>query len=201
MNKYNNETLIKYCKNNDIILIKDYSNNKINRDYYIEGKCKTTECNKLFNKSFRQLLKTEAYCIECSYKNGINKIRKIKVKFDLSMLKQVCDEKNILLIDNYSNIFVNRDTIIKGICLTLDCKNNFEKEFRQLLKIGGYCKNCSKENGKIKIKETTFAHYGVDCALKSQVIRDKSNATHLLKYGVIHNSQLDKIKQQKKIKY
>ena len=113
MNKYNNETLIKYCKNNDIILIKDYSNNKINRDYYIEGKCKTTECNKLFNKSFRQLLKTEAYCTECSYKNGINKIRKIKVKFDLSMLKQVCDEKNILLTDNYSNIFVNRDTIIK----------------------------------------------------------------------------------------
>ncbi len=196
MNKYNNETLIKYCKNNDIILIKDYSNNKINRDYYIEGKCKTTECNKLFNKSFRQLLKTEAYCIECSYKNGINKIRKIKVKFDLSMLKQVCDEKNILLIDNYSNIFVNRDTIIKGICLTLDCKNNFEKEFRQLLKIGGYCKNCSKENGKIKIKETTFAHYGVDYPLQSHEIREQIKKTNLEKYGFENPQQNQEIKEK-----
>lgn len=200
MNKYNNEILFKYCIDNNIILIKDYSITKINRNCYIEGKCKTTECDKLFNKSFRQLVKTEAYCNVCSYKNGINKIKELKVKFDLTMLKQVCDDKNILLIDDYSNIFVNRDTIIKGICLTTVCKNIFEKPFRQLLKIGGYCKNCSKENGKIKIKETTFSHYGVDCALKSQVIRDKSNVTHLLKYGVIHNSQLDKIKQQKKDK-
>lgn len=56
---YNNASLIKHCCDNSIELIEDYTNIKINREYYIKGICKT------FNKNFRQLVKTGPYCYNC----------------------------------------------------------------------------------------------------------------------------------------
>ena len=57
---YNNTTLIAYCQDNHIELLDDYTNIKIIRDYYVRGNCKSIleTCNKIFNKSFRQLVKT-----------------------------------------------------------------------------------------------------------------------------------------------
>jgi len=64
---YNNASLIKHCFNNSIELIEDYTNIKINREYYIKGICKTIvdSCDKTFNKNFRQLVKTGPYCYNC----------------------------------------------------------------------------------------------------------------------------------------
>ena len=196
--KFNSETLIEYCNTNNITLLKSYDN--INRYSYIEGKCISNECNNTFNKNFRQLVKTGAYCGDCMTKIGKNKIRESKVKYDVNILNEFCDENNILLIDDYSNQFVNRDTIIEGICKNYDCENIFTKPFRELLKINGYCKNCSKENGKIKILETNIKKYGVDNAMKYQEFKDKQKQTIIINYGVEHNSQLQHIKQQKREK-
>jgi hypothetical protein len=57
---YNNTTLITHCLDNHIELLDDYTNIKIIRDYYVRGNCKSIleTCNKIFNKSFRQLVKT-----------------------------------------------------------------------------------------------------------------------------------------------
>ena len=38
--KYDNAALNCHCLENSIELIKDYNNVKINREHYIEGKCK-----------------------------------------------------------------------------------------------------------------------------------------------------------------
>lgn len=196
--KFNSETLKDYCNKNKISLLKSYEN--INRESYIEGKCIYNECNNTFNKNFRQLIKTGAYCCICMDKIAKNKIREAKVKYDVNILTQFCDENNILLTDDYSNKFVNRDTIIEGICKNSDCENIFSKPFRQLLKINGYCENCSKENGKIKILETNIKKYGVDNAMKYQEFKDKQKQTIIEKYGVEYNSQLESIKQQKRDK-
>jgi DNA-directed RNA polymerase subunit RPC12/RpoP len=74
--KYNSDTLLKYCNENNISLINDYSN--INRESYIEFKC--IECFKNFTKNFRQLVKTGAYCQECMTKIASDKIKNKKVK-------------------------------------------------------------------------------------------------------------------------
>lgn len=196
--RFNSETLIEYCNLNNVNLLKTYEN--INRENYIEGKCIYDNCENDFNKKFRQLLKTGAYCIGCMNKISQNKIRNAKVKYDINILNTFCYENNILLTDDYSNTFINRDSIIEGICKNINCENIFSKPFRQLLKINGYCENCSKNNGKKKILETNIKKFGVDNAMKCQELKNKQKQTILEKYGVEHNSQLESIKQQKKMK-
>jgi hypothetical protein len=146
---YNNETLKSYCHENNIELLENYTNVKINRDNYVKGVCKTKieTCDKIFNKSFRQLVKTGPYCLNCAIENGKQKY-KLKCKYNLQYLITFCDENNIILNENYTNKIINRDTLITGFCLTENCNNNFNKTFRELVKLNGYCFDCTKE-GKI----------------------------------------------------
>lgn len=193
--KYNNEGLIEYCDNNHIILINDYTNDVIKRESYIDFKC--VKCSSEFTKNFRQLVKTGAYCKICMTEIANKKIREFNVKYDINMLMDFCDKNNILLTNDYSDKFINRDSKIEGICKNECCENIFNKPFRELLKINGYCQDCSKENGKLKIIETNLKKYGVNCCLKLESIRDKIKQTTLEKYGVPHNSQSEIIKNQK----
>ena len=195
--KYTNEILLQYCNENKIQLINEYTAENINRETYIEGKCIIENCINKFNKCFRQLIKTGAYCNPCMQSISKNKIRNSKVKYDIHMLIDFCNTNNIILLDDYSEQFINRDTNIEGICLHEGCENNFIKPFRQILKIGGYCENCSKENGKVKIIETNLQKFGVDNPMKNSEIKEKHKNTMVEKYGVEHNSQLQEIKQQK----
>ena len=51
--RYNYVFLQEFCKEHNIILLKDYSNENINRDIIIEGKCKSDNCNeKCYKKIF-----------------------------------------------------------------------------------------------------------------------------------------------------
>jgi hypothetical protein len=128
------------------------------------------------------------------------KIKISNTKFDSIMLDEFCNNNSIILSRDYSNEFINRTTIITGNCLTNNCEKQFIKPFRELLKINGYCENCSKENGKIKIINTNMEKYGVECVLQLQTIREQGIKTNLEKYGVEHNSQSKIIKEQKKNK-
>jgi hypothetical protein len=193
--KYNIDTLVTYCNENKITLINNHTNDIINRESYIEFKC--IECFNQFTKNFRQLVKTGAYCQICMNKIAKNKIRESKVKYDVNMLIDFCDKNNILLIDDYSNKFINRDSKIEGICKNDCCENIFNKSFRELLKINGYCKDCSKENGKTKIKETNLIKFGFDNPMKNKEIKEKLKETIIKKYGVDHNSQSEIIKNKK----
>jgi len=196
--RYTSEKLLQYCNENKIQLVNDYTSEKINRESYIEGNCITENCCNKFNKCFRQLIKTAAYCESCMQSISKNKIKNSKVKYDIHMLIEFCNENNIILLDDYSEKFINRDTNIEGICLNDSCENNFIKPFRQLLKIGGYCEKCSKENGKVKILETNLHKFGVDNPMKNSEIKEKLKQSTLKKYGVEHNSQSEIIKNKKR---
>jgi hypothetical protein len=196
--RFNTENLIEYCKNNNITLLQSYDN--VKRESYIEGKCIFNECNNTFCKNFRQLVKTGAYCGSCITKIVSIKIHNSKVKYDINVLDNFCNENNILLAYDYSNKLVNRDTIIEGICKNYNCENIFSKPFRQLLKINGYCEICSIENGKIKNLETNIKKYHVDNVMKFQNFKDKQKQSIINKYGVEHISQLESIKLQKREK-
>jgi len=196
--RYNSNTLITYCNEYNISMLNDYTNTNITRESHIEFKC--MQCCKEFNKTFRQIVKTGAYCQMCMSNITKNKLRNANVKCDVNMLMDFCDKNNLLLLDDYSNKFINRNSLIEGICKRDDCENIFRKPFRELLKINGYCQDCSRENGKVKIVETNLKKYGVNCPLQLPEIREKIKQTTLEKYGVEHNSQSNKIKEQKKEK-
>jgi hypothetical protein len=195
--KYNYEKLVEFCNENEIKLIGNYSDIKITREYYITGLCKNQNCANNFNKSFRQLIKNGNYCNKCSIKNGVEKIKKSLTKFTNELLINYCTDNNIELCENYDKTSINEKTIIKGKCLTTNCNNIFNKSFRELIKLNGYCKICCKEKGKIKIKETNLKKYGVEYCLSSKEIKEKSKKTIFEKYGVEHISQHEGIKQQK----
>lgn len=196
--RYTTDTLIDYCNNNNVALIENYNDNcKLNRESYIQGNCIYNYCKKNFNKNFRQLVKTGAYCDDCIKIISSNKIREHKVVYNKIMLQEFCDANNILLYNDFTNVFINRDTIINGTCLTPNCDNDFNKPFRDLLKINGYCENCSKENGKEKIKETNLKKFGFDNPMKNETIKEKQKNTMIEKYGVEHNSQLEEFKLKK----
>ena len=63
--KFDFERLDKYCKDNNIQLLEDYSFLKINRDSKIKGKCIYENCANEFYKNFRELEKTGGYCKIC----------------------------------------------------------------------------------------------------------------------------------------
>ena len=198
--RYTADTLVNYCNDNNITLIGDYNKElkiQINRESHIEGKCIYDCCNKTFNKNFRQLTISGAYCEGCMKIVSSNKIRNHKVVYNKIMLQEFCDTNKILLYNDFTNTFINRDTIVNGKCLTPDCEHDFNKPFRELLKINGYCENCSKENGKEKIKETNLKNFGVDNPMKNEQIKEKHKVNMMGKYGVEHNSQLEEIKLKK----
>jgi len=60
--KYNGDTLLTYCNENNITLV-NYYNDNVKRDIYIDLKC--ISCSNEFTKKFRQLIKTGAYCQKC----------------------------------------------------------------------------------------------------------------------------------------
>jgi hypothetical protein len=196
---YNNETFTKYCIDNMVNLLDNYENIKINRDHKIKGMCITKDCINKFDKSFRQLIKVGAYCYDCSVNNGKQKVA-LKYKYNVEYLLTFCKENNITLNINYTNEVINRDTNINGKCINKECKNMFNRSFRELIKLNGYCANCCKEMGKIKIIETNFKKFGYDNAMKNETIKEKQKNVILEKYGVEHISQLDKIKERKKEK-
>ena len=60
--KYNLDLLIKFCNENHITLLKDYSGEKVNIETRINGKCLTPSCENNFDKTFGQLYKINGYC-------------------------------------------------------------------------------------------------------------------------------------------
>ena len=89
--KYNRDTLLTYCNENNITLV-NYYNDNVKRDSYIDLKC--IHCSNEFTKNFRQVIKTGAYCQICMNQISNNKIRESKVKYNINMLSNFCDEYN-----------------------------------------------------------------------------------------------------------
>ena len=89
--KYDFERLDKYCKENGVTLVDDYSQTYLNKNVKIKCKCVYENCENEFEKRFDNLLKTGSYC-KCCIKIMTNK--RIKSTF----LKKYGSE-NILQMD------------------------------------------------------------------------------------------------------
>ena len=111
------------------------------------------------------------------------------VKYNLDLLIKFCNENHITLLKDYSGEKVNRETIIHGKCLREECGNSFERIFRSLYKLNGYCKECTSNNVKEKRKATFLEKYGVENPMLIQETKEKIKATCLEKYGFENPSQ------------
>ena len=120
-----------------------------------------------------------------------------KQQYNYEYLQQFCDENNITLSKDYSQEKINRDTKIEGNCKTESCNETFCKTFRQLIRTDAFCKVCTSELRKDKVKNTNKILYGVEYT--GQINKNQQRLTCLQKYGVQYPGQNQKIKE--KIKF
>ena len=103
-----------------------------------------------------------------------------KIIYNVNYLQNYCEQNQIILIKNYEK--TNRDTKIEGKCLSLNCSYNFDKVFRQLVKTGGYCNNCSKIKHQNNILKSVQNKYGVDNVFQLTNIKEKIIKKNIKKY-------------------
>jgi len=108
--------------------------------------------------------------------------RKPKMRYDYDFLIKYCTDNDITLKKDYTDVKVNRDTIIEAKCLS--CNEMCIKNFRQFIKTECYCKNHTIENSKKKAKETFMERYGGENPMQNKEIRDKMKANSLKNHGV-----------------
>jgi len=120
-----------------------------------------------------------------------------KIKYDYELLTSLCNDT--ILDEDYSRNKINRDTIIKGKCITLACQNSFNRTLRYLYKSKNFCCDvCTKNIAKIKAKETFISKYGVDNPMLLQETKNKIKKTLFSKYGVEHQMYMQETKDKMK---
>ena len=121
-----------------------------------------------------------------------------KIRYNHELLTKFCNENHITLLKDYSGEVVNREIRINGKCLSQGCSNNFDKTFRNLYKINGYCEECTKIVRKEKVKSTCLKNHGVENPFQSPAIKEKMKTTWLEKYGFENPCQSPAIKEKMK---
>ncbi len=110
-------------------------------------------------------------------------------------LIELCKEKNITLLQDYSKIKVNKDTKIEAKCL--DCVNGFvSKRFENFTK-HPYCLKCNEKRRQKLMKENNIKKYGVEFITQIKEVKEKTKKTCIEKYGVENPSQNKDIQKKK----
>ena len=117
------------------------------------------------------------------------------LKYDYNMLKSICEEGCVTLLEDYSNKYITRDTRIIAKCIM--CENNFNKSLNVLHKQRNFgCYNCAKKIKFDRIKNTMVEKYGVEYAAQSKMCMNKMKITTLKKYGVEYANQSEEVKEK-----
>ena len=209
--RYDYNFLQQFCKENGIILTKDYSLEKVNRETIIEAKCLTERCEDICSKGFRQFIKVGCYCKKHTEENRQNKIKetnleKYGVEHSLQS-KEVREKGKQTNLEKYGveNPFQSEDIKEKIKATNLEkygCENPSQSQDIKNKKIETCIKHFSvqhpaqSEEVKQKIKETNLEKYGVEHSLQSKEVREKGKQTNLEKYGVENPFQSEDIKEK-----
>lgn len=204
---YNLTKLEQFCNENKIMLIHNYNNININQKTNIIGKCISNLCINNFNKKFRELVKTNGYCRDCTYdkakekrkesclqKYGVEHARNaeqvkhkcdIVTKYNYDLLQTFLQENtNVKLVKDYSNERTSANYKLEFLCTNTLCSKLISREFCKLIKMRTLCVDCSRINAKEIRKQTNINIIGCENFFQSNDIKEKIKQTNLEKYGV-----------------
>ena len=155
--KCNFERLQKYCSENNVTLLEDYSNMKnLNGTVVIKGKCNYENCNNSFEKKFSYLLSSNScFCKQCS-----------------KIVKYIKSKKTYL--EKYGCNHASQSQDVKNKIITTNLK-----------KYG--CKYSTQSDiMKTKSVETILKQYGVKHPMQNKEIKTKTeNTKHAHDNGLI----------------
>ena len=211
--KYDYNTLIDFCKENNIILSDDYSNVTLSRETQIKGICKTENCDNLFTKGFRALLQPNGFCSSCAVSHAKNKAKKTNMeKYGVEFttqsekvkdkIKQSCLEK--YGVEHISHCKEIKDKTKKtclakyGVEVPSQSTEIMDKMKQNCLEKYGSENYSQTDECKEKMKQTNLEKYGVEYSSQSNIIKEKTKQTNLDKYGVTCNLHSEEGKEKTK---
>ena len=184
--QYDNKLLQNYCNENDITLLKDYSNENVVRDTIINAKC--LNCHEICSKNFRQFIKSGCFCKFHTEKNKKEKIKATNLE------KLGCE-----------NPSQNKEVKEKMKATNLEkfgCENPFQnKEVKEKMKATNLerfgCEHAlQNKEVKEKMKATNLEKFGCEHASQSKEVREKMKATNLERFGCENPSQNAEISEK-----
>lgn len=215
--RYDFALLDNYCKENNVTLLEDYSNVKINSDIRIKGNCCYNNCQETFEKKFINLIDSGGYCKTCIKIISIKRAKRTFLekygsenilqldfikektnpnKFTFQKLQDYCKENNIELCEDYSKCHITKKSLITAKCQTNDCQEITSKIFIEIEKRGIYCKKCMNDIKIEKTKNTCLKKYGVPNSSSSKDVQEKVKKTNMQKYGREFAFQSEEIKEK-----
>jgi hypothetical protein len=150
--RFNSEYLHKLCYNKEIQLIGNYTDQTLFSQSLINFKC--TNCNEYTSKQFINIEKYNGLCKNCSCYSSKNRI-----KYNLSFLNKLSEEKKFVITQDYSVKTINSTTQIEFKCI--ECNKITSKRFQYIQKYDAKCNDCSNKSGKLKANQTILDRYGV----------------------------------------
>lgn len=172
---YNLDYLNKYCIENNVILTKDYTNEKLNREAIIEGKCCFNNCNKLFFKKFLHIAKYGAFCKDCT---KINR----NITYKKTCIKKYGVE-NMFQLDNIKEKIIQTNLTKYGVINPTYSNEIKEKTKQKNVKKYGVEFPSQLQEVIVKKQDTMIKKYGVKYPLQSEICQNKFKQTCLKKYG------------------
>jgi hypothetical protein len=186
--KLNFERLQKYCSDNNVTLLEDYSNVPLKGTVIIKGKCVSEKCNNIFEKKFNYLIKSNSFCIDCANNIKNEKSKKTNLeKYGCEHPSQNEDIKN-KMIENSLKKYGCKYSTQTQIMKTKSIETNLEKYG---VKHAMQCKEI-----KTKTEDTNIKKYGCKNVFQNEEVKNKIKSNNLIKYGVEYNTQLESNKEQ-----
>ena len=122
-------------------------------------------------------------------------ITRINKRFNYKLLSDFIKQKNISLSQDYSNIKLNRDSIINGSCS--GCLLETYNKFNNMIKKDDLlCKTCTIKNAQKKSKITCMERFGVEYSLQSEVVKQKTKDTNMRLLGVENPFESKEVQQK-----
>jgi len=113
-----------------------------------------------------------------------------KLRYNIDLLNEIVKKNNIVLSDDYTKYStINRETIIKGNCVSIDCNNQFSKRFESFNNTNGFCDLCIKKNQSEHAKKTMIK-ICKNKIVANQTITYKYNLESLLIFTKENNIEL-----------
>lgn len=133
----------------------------------------------------------------------------ITKKLEIKITKQNCEHYTKLGYNtNNKFIIIDVSDLTKGSNIEIEVKCDYCESIR-LISYKEYNRNieknkkysCSIKCGILKSKETNLLKYGVEHTFQLDKVKEKIKTTNFERYGVEHVSQIQNVKDIKKIKY
>jgi len=156
--KFNYSLLQNYCNENNITLLGNYENEKLNARFVIKGECSNKDCSNIFNKKFCKLINTNALCKPCIFIKA-NVVRKT------TNLKEIGQENYFqceLIKNNIKEIIIKK----YGVEHVSQSNEIQDKIKKTNLTRYGFEHHSHNKNVQNKITETNISRYGVEHLMK-----------------------------------